>query len=76
MSNPIVYEIHFKRKFETCDSVLIRHVWNFEKGNAVSETIKENCVSPCSKPYTRLNFTLINIAREKMDRKKKFLGYI
>ena len=76
LSNPVVCETQLKVKFVSCDFVLIRHVWNFEKENTVSETITETCVASCSKCYTGLNFTAMNLPRKKIGRKKKYLGYI
>lgn len=76
LSNAVVCEIELKVKFVSCDFVLIRRVWNFEKENTVPETITEACVASCSKRYTRLNFTAINVTRKKIGRKKKYLGYI
>jgi hypothetical protein len=65
LSNPIVSEIQFKVKFESCDFVLIRHVWSFEKENTIPETITETWVTSRSKPYARLNFTAVIVPKRE-----------
>lgn len=76
LSNPVVWEIQLKVIFVSCDFVLNRYVWNVEKENTIPETVTETCVASWSKHYTRLNFTAINVPREIIGRKKKYLGCI
>jgi hypothetical protein len=60
----------------SCDFVLIRHVWNFEKEKTVPEAITETWVETCSKRYTRFNFAPVNVPRDKIGKKNKYLCYI